>query len=190
MHLLTVSSILLAATSLSHAQTGTYLPDAQTGTPVASDNAAKYWCGNWAGSPEPAEVPDAGLLPARDLTRRLFVEPQLQKVPFSPIVASEPKVQVPKIWGNSMSHPSKATSPRPPAAFLTRSPTGGFRIALLSYRDAVRTYSSSKSRWSDFGDALDLLMQQCVSQGTGGAYLVPRKLAPPPLSLCSFPFLF
>ena len=39
-----------------------------------------------------------------------------------------------------------------------------------------RVYSSSKSRWQDFGEALQLLLDTCISKGTGGAYLIPRKL--------------
>ena len=50
----------------------------------------------------------------------------------------------------------------------------GFRVALLSYADSQRIYASSKSRWIDFGEALGLVMENCVSQGFGGAYLVPR----------------
>lgn len=56
-----------------------------------------------------------------------------------------------------------------------------FRVALLSYatsQPALRIYSSSKSRWVDFHEGLQKLMTDCVSQGTGGAYLVPRKPLP------------
>lgn len=52
-----------------------------------------------------------------------------------------------------------------------------FRVALLSYADNKRLYASSKSRWNDFHEGLQLVMDNCVSRGTGGAYLVPRKLA-------------
>lgn len=50
-----------------------------------------------------------------------------------------------------------------------------FRVALLSYAAPARIYASSKSRWIDFGEALELVMEKCVRQGTGGAYLVPRR---------------
>lgn len=51
-----------------------------------------------------------------------------------------------------------------------------FRVALLSYAEPQRVYASSKSRWSDFHEGLGLLMEKCVNQGSGGAYLVPREL--------------
>ncbi|KAF6236900.1 hypothetical protein HO173_005191 [Letharia columbiana] len=139
MYLLAFTSILVAAAGLCQAQ-------AENST----ENAADHWCGKWAGSPEPADVPTAQQLPPFDYTRRFFVEPQLQRTPFAPVVATEPKVQVPKIWGNNE-----------------------FRVALLSYAGPQRIYASSKSRWTDFGEALQLVMRDCVSQGTGGAYLVP-----------------
>lgn len=60
--------------------------------------------------------------------------------------------------------------------YLIRSYADEFRVALLSYADSRRLYSSSKSRWTDFNEALGQLMENCVRQGTGGAYLVPRKL--------------
>ena len=54
-----------------------------------------------------------------------------------------------------------------------------------------RVYSSSKSRWQDFGETLQLLLDTCVSKGTGGAYLVPRKfnlsLIPPPKNCSTLP---
>ncbi|CAD6584008.1 MAG: hypothetical protein ASARMPRED_001576 [Alectoria sarmentosa] len=144
MYLPTLTSILLTATiSLWHAH-------AQTDNSTDNDNAANHWCGAWAGSPKPADVPSAQQLPPSDYTRRFFVEPQLQRTPFAPVVATEPKVQIPKIWGNN-----------------------DFRVALLSYADKTRLYASSKSRWTDFSEALELVMQNCVRQGTGGAYLVP-----------------
>ena len=59
---------------------------------------------------------------------------------------------------------------------LIRSYADAFRVALLSYADPQRLYSSSKSRWIDFSNALELVMDNCVRQGTGGAYLVPREL--------------
>ncbi|KAL9073104.1 MAG: hypothetical protein Q9161_003158 [Pseudevernia consocians] len=139
MHFIAITSILFAAAGLCHAQAEN-----------ATDNKADHWCGKWAGSPEPADVPTGQQLPPIDYTKRFFVEPQLLRVPFSPIYATEPKVQVPKIWGNN-----------------------AFRVALLSYADPQRLYSSSKSRWIDFSDALGLVMDNCVRQGTGGAYLVP-----------------
>ena len=89
MHLVPITSILLAAASLCESQA------------VSAYKDANCTCGNWAGSPEPADVPIDAQLPIRDYTRRFFVEPQLLHAPFAPIMASEPKVQVPKIWGNS-----------------------------------------------------------------------------------------
>lgn len=96
MHLLALASILAASASLCQAQT----EETNTTATVTADPT--HWCGNWAGAPNPANVPTAGQLPSDDLLRRFFVEPQLQRAPFAPIMASEPKVQVPKIWGNSM----------------------------------------------------------------------------------------
>ncbi len=63
-------------------------------------SADDHWCGAWAGTPNPASLPSEQQLPANEATRRFFVEPQLTKVPYSPIIAIEPKVQVPKVWGN------------------------------------------------------------------------------------------
>ncbi|CAF9923075.1 hypothetical protein IMSHALPRED_005845 [Imshaugia aleurites] len=141
MRIHTITSILLAASSQSLAQT-----QANNDT----ENAANHWCGKWAGSPNPADVPTAQQLPPSDYIRRFFVEPQLQRTPFAPIVATEPKVQIPKIWGNN-----------------------AFRVALLSYAVPERIYASSKSRWDDFNNALSLVWENCVKQGSGGAYLVP-----------------
>ena len=93
MHLLTLTSILIATAGICQSQPA-------TGIVVA--NKADHWCGEWAGSPNHADVPVSGQLPGPDYTRRFFAEPQLQRVPFSPIVATEPKVQIPKVWGNSM----------------------------------------------------------------------------------------
>lgn len=90
MHLLALTSILVAAAGLCQAQADN-----------STDNAADHWCGNWAGSPNPGDVPTGQQLPVIDFTRRLFVEPQLQRTPFAPVTATEAKVQVPKIWGNS-----------------------------------------------------------------------------------------
>ena len=91
MHLLAFTSILIvAAAGLCQAQADS-----------ATDNADDHWCGAWAGSPVPADVPSAQQLPPPDFTKRFFVEPQLTRTPFAPIMASEPKVQVPKLWGNS-----------------------------------------------------------------------------------------
>lgn len=92
MHLLTVTSILIATAGFCQSQPATAI--------VAADKP-NHWCGQWAGSPRPADAPVSGQLPSPDYTKRLFAEPQLQRVPFAPIVASEPKVQVPKVWGNS-----------------------------------------------------------------------------------------
>lgn len=96
MYLLALASILAASASLCQAQT----EETNTTATVTADPT--HWCGNWAGAPDPANVPSGGQLPVGDHMRRFFVEPQLQRVPFAPIMASEPKVQVPKIWGNSM----------------------------------------------------------------------------------------
>lgn len=173
MHLLALTSILVAAAGLCHAQADN-----------STDNAADHWCGKWAGSPNPGDVPTGQQLPVIDFTRRLFVEPQLQRTPFAPVTATEDKVQVPKIWGNS--RPSITAS----FSCQTSISDGGntfpdeFRVALLSYADTSRTYASSKSRWTDFAEALGLVMQKCVSQGSGGAYLVPRTASPlPPPSI-------
>ena len=92
MHLRAITSILVAATSLWQAQ-------AQEDN--STDNAPDHWCGKWAGEPEPTDVPSRQQLPQIDYIKRFFVEPQLLRVPFSPIYATEPKVQIPKIWGNS-----------------------------------------------------------------------------------------
>ena len=91
MHLLALTSVLIvAAAGLCQAQADS-----------ATDNEADHWCGEWAGSPAPADVPTPQQLPPYDFAKRFFVEPQLLHTPFAPIMASEPKVQVPKIWGNS-----------------------------------------------------------------------------------------
>ncbi len=82
MHLSTTAFVLLTSSTLAQA-------------------AVNHWCGTWAGAPNPANVPTEQQLPANDTTRRFFVEPQLLKVPYAPIIASEPKVQIPKLWGNS-----------------------------------------------------------------------------------------
>ena len=105
MHLFTVTSILVVAAGLCHAQAD----DSAT-------NADNHWCGNWAGSPKPEDVPTAGQLPNLDYQRRQFIEPQLQRTPFSPVMASEEKVQIPKIWGNSTFHtaPIRSTPSNPP----------------------------------------------------------------------------
>ena len=71
-------------------------------TVAAADD---HWCGPWAGKPDPAMVPFGQQLPQWDLVKRLFIEPQLQKVPFSPVIGSETRVQIPKIWGNGKSFP-------------------------------------------------------------------------------------
>ena len=94
MRLLAIALTLVAATGLCQAQV-------ELSEDNSTVNAANYWCGKWAGSPKPADVPSAQQLPPSDSTRRFFVEPQLQRAPFAPVVATEPKVQVPKIWGNS-----------------------------------------------------------------------------------------
>ena len=92
MHLLTVTSILIASAGFCQSQPA---------TTIVAANKPNHWCGQWAGSPKAADAPVSGQLPEPDYTRRFFAEPQLQRVPFSPIVATEPKVQIPKVWGNS-----------------------------------------------------------------------------------------
>ena len=59
---------------------------------------------------------------------------------------------------------------------LMRGLADAFRVALLSYAVPARIYASSKSRWDDFNNALSLVWENCVKQGSGGAYLVPRML--------------
>ncbi|KAL8865118.1 MAG: hypothetical protein Q9174_007060, partial [Haloplaca sp. 1 TL-2023] len=110
-----------------------------------------HWCGAWAGSPDPADAVGPQQLPRYDFTRRFFVEPQLTRVPFSPVMATEEKIQIPKLWGNNK-----------------------FRLALMTYAqsDPPRVYASSKSRWADIHNALGRLMNDCVRKGLGGAYLV------------------
>lgn len=75
------------------------IPEAAAPARVAAGQ--DHWCGKWAGSPDPLDVVGPQQLPPYDFTRMFFVEPQLQRVPFAPVVATEPKVQVPKLWGNS-----------------------------------------------------------------------------------------
>ncbi|KAL8879495.1 MAG: hypothetical protein Q9198_002899 [Flavoplaca austrocitrina] len=75
------------------------VPEAAAPAQVAA--GTDHWCGAWAGSPNPSDVVGPQQLPPYDFTRRFFVEPQLQRVPFAPLVATEPKIQVPKLWGNS-----------------------------------------------------------------------------------------
>ena len=75
------------------------VPEAAAPAQVAA--GTNHWCGAWAGSPNPSDVVGPQQLPPYDFTRRFFVEPQLQRVPFAPLVATEPKIQVPKLWGNS-----------------------------------------------------------------------------------------
>ena len=93
MYLPTTLYLLATSVALSQAKPASTL--------AANDQT--YWCGKWAGAPNANDVPVGQQLPASDYTRRFFVEPQLQRVPFAPVSASEPKVQIPKIWGNSES---------------------------------------------------------------------------------------
>ncbi|KAL9632698.1 MAG: hypothetical protein Q9204_003688 [Flavoplaca sp. TL-2023a] len=125
------------------------VPEAAAPAQVAA--GTDHWCGAWAGSPKPSDVVGPQQLPPYDFTRRFFVEPQLQRVPFAPVSATEPKVQVPKLWGNN-----------------------DFRVALMTYAQSspARVYASSKSRWADVHHALSRLMNDCVNKGSGGAYLV------------------
>ena len=100
MHLSTAAYLLATSLALCQAQTLS-TPASAAASQVAA--GPDHWCGDWAGKPTPSNVPSGQQLPADDPIRRFFVEPQLQKVPFSPIIASEPKVQIPKIWGNGKS---------------------------------------------------------------------------------------
>ena len=94
-----ISMILIVAARLCHAQGNLTTPDS---------NDPDHWCGQWAGQPNPDQAPSLQLLPPRnDYTKRFFVEPQLQRTPFSPIMADEPKVQIPKFWGTSTSLSSR-----------------------------------------------------------------------------------
>ncbi|KAL8992587.1 MAG: hypothetical protein Q9169_006985 [Polycauliona sp. 2 TL-2023] len=131
----------------------------EAAAPARLATGTDHWCGKWAGSPDPSDAVGPQQLPPYDFTRRFFVEPQLQRVPFAPIQATEPKVQVPKLWGNSN------------AGFESRNK---FRVALMTYAQSAppRVYSSSKSRWADVHNALGRLMNECVNKGVGGAYLV------------------
>ncbi|KAL6717808.1 hypothetical protein ACLMJK_003893 [Lecanora helva] len=149
MHLTTTIVLLATTIATSSAQSSPFSA-APAATAVSAGNDQDHWCGRWAGVPNEADVPKGQQLPTSDYTKRLFVEPQLQRVPFSPVSATEPKVQVPKIWGNDW-HCSATPPPN----------------------RAPRVYSSSKSRWADFHVALELLMTNCVHKGSGGAYLVP-----------------
>lgn len=180
MRLFAIASILIAATGLCQAQV-------EVSAENSTENADNHWCGKWAGSPNPADAPSIQQLPQVDYTRRFFVEPQLQRTPFAPIVATEPKVQIPKIWGNSMICLSRLCVIIA-VANSSYSPDE-FRVALLSYAGRDRVYASSKSRWNDFNEGLGLVMETCVRQGTGGAYLVPRKL-PPVFQRKPHPFAF
>ncbi len=161
----------LLAASLALAQAQSRVP-AVAATPSQLAAGTDHWCGPWAGAPNPSNIPFGQQLPPNDFVRHFFVEPQLQKVPFSPVLAKEPKVQIPKIWGNSESSHEVRRNSR-----LRLFLQDDFRIALLSYATAeptTRIYSSSKSRWADFHEALGKLMSECVSKGSGGAWLVPR----------------
>lgn len=72
-----------------------------SGSALTYAAAPNHWCGKWAGSPTPANIPDAQQLPdPRDLEKHFFVEPQLAK--FAPAPPGIKPVQIPKIWGNGM----------------------------------------------------------------------------------------
>lgn len=98
MHIIEILLLLLGATILTHAQSLSLAAQSAQAT-----NEVKYFCGKWAGSPNPQNVPTAQQLPASDLVRRFFIEPQLTNPPYKPIIATEEKVQIPKLWGNSKS---------------------------------------------------------------------------------------
>ena len=87
-------------------QTSAQTQPIQNSSLESTPNAGTYWCGGWAGSPNPTDVPSPKQLPTIDHIERIFVEPQLTNPPFAPFTATEPTVQIPKIWGNSESFPS------------------------------------------------------------------------------------
>ena len=167
MHFSAATYALATSVALSYAQSSPSPASLNAG------NDVDHWCGSWAGKPNPSNVPTGQQLPVDDFTRRFFVEPQLQKTPFSPIIASEPRVQIPKLWGNGRFSRSRICC----QFKLILLPQDDFRIALLSYatdKPSLRVYSSSKSRWYDFHVTLNKLMTECVAKGSGGAWLVPR----------------
>ena len=102
MHLSTVVS-LSTILALCQAQSVSLSATTAAATGVSVGDETNHWCGDWAGSPTASDVPTGQQLPVSEFTKRFFVEPQLQRVPFSPIAATEPKVQIPKIWGNGES---------------------------------------------------------------------------------------
>ncbi|KAI4243294.1 MAG: hypothetical protein L6R42_010795, partial [Xanthoria sp. 1 TBL-2021] len=61
----------------------TAIPEAAAPVPVAAGQ--DHWCGAWAGRPDPSDLVGPQQLPPYDFTRRFFVEPQLQRVPFAPV---------------------------------------------------------------------------------------------------------
>ena len=171
--------LLAAATALALLFTSTVQAQAGIANVGLTADTDTHWCGAWAGKPNPRDLPQDQLLPQRDYKKLFFVEPQLTSPPFRPLMGSEPKVQIPKIWGNgeSRTHP-----PLPERTirwtWSLRHHTDNVRIALMSFsqqKPVQRVYSSSKSRWADFREALDKVRETClVKEGTGGAYLVPR----------------
>ena len=171
MHIPAISYIALSVLTVVKAQTLSIAAQ-----PSQAANANNFFCGNWAGSPRAQDVPAEQLLPAADYIKRFFVEPQLTDPPYRPLMASEPRVQIPKLWGNSKFHLQRfgeGLRDDQHDSYVS----DNFRLALLSYsqdKPAKRLYSSSKSRWVDFHQALEGLMTECVSKGSGGAYLVPR----------------
>ena len=94
MHLVAITSFLVAAVALCHAQ----------GTAIV--NAVDHWCGQWAGALDIADaIPDQLLPGTYPSDKKLFIEPQLQRVPFSPVMGPEERIQVPKLWGNREPNP-------------------------------------------------------------------------------------
>ncbi len=96
MHFVTVLSFSLTLLGLSQAQTLSIAAQ-----PSQAANVVTRFCGKWAGSPNPADVPVQQQLPISDFVKRFFIEPQLTNPPYKPFMATEEKVQIPKIWGNS-----------------------------------------------------------------------------------------
>lgn len=96
MHLCSASYVLFHIFAITRAQ----LLNAAT-QPTQAANVVNHYCGKWAGSPNPRDVPVQQQLPTSDFVKRLFIEPQLTNPPYRPFIAPEEKVQIPKLWGNS-----------------------------------------------------------------------------------------
>ena len=104
MRLFTTAIVSLHLVGLSWAQSRPPRPiPTAAGTNGVTQSSNDYVCGEWAGRLNPTDLPTVPQLAAKDKTVRFFVEPQLMDPPFQPITATEPKVQIPKLWGNSIS---------------------------------------------------------------------------------------